>query len=486
LLGPILLVGSMYIGYAFPRLQLPALGVADIVILFVGWSISIILTHKHRPKFYQVKIKYITAPFIKAGMIMLGVEWLLCRMLNANKSSESFIVTMSLFYIVIEMSIIIIWCYVCRPTTRPTDETLKCLFSDRKQMQIDLIKNNEDNIAQTVTLESVHRSVVTEPRGEIIEFIKHNIPVMHIENDAKYGNMRLLITGERLNDVEDLNRFLSSCYDRVMVGGWIICKYKDMDVTIDEWRRKHQGILFYYVYVSQVLLQRFLWAMPGFKWVDSAMTKGRGRLLPRVEAWGRLSYNGFDVVREKRIGDEQYIIARKTKTPSDNPNPSCSPLISLDRIGLYGKMIKIHKVRTMYPYSEYLQKQVFEENQLASSGKINNDYRITRAGSILRKYWVDEVPQFIDWFRGEIKLVGIRAMSLHFFSLYPREYQELFIKVKPGIFSPVFDEETVDFSQIVGTEAAYLRSYQQRPVRTDIIYFFRTICQILFQGTRSR
>ena len=217
-----------------------------------------------------------------------------------------------------------------------------------------------------------------------------------------------------------------------------------------------------------------------------ALTKGRRRALSRVEVWGRLAYCGFDMVQEKVIGTEIYLIARKTKTPADNPKPSWYPVITLDRVGLYGQIIKIHKIRTMYPYSEFLQKRVFEENKLSATGKFNEDYRVTRAGRIMRKYWLDELPQCIDWLRGEIKLVGIRAMSLHFFSLYPREYQELFISVKPGILSPVFDADTPDFNQIVETESQYLRSYVNRPVHTDISYFFKAIDQIILRGTRSQ
>ena len=208
--------------------------------------------------------------------------------------------------------------------------------------------------------------------------------------------------------------------------------------------------------------------------------------MSRVEVWGRLAYCGFDMVQEKVIGTEIYLIARKTKTPADNPKPSWYPVITLDRVGLYGQIIKIHKIRTMYPYSEFLQKRVFEENKLSATGKFNEDYRVTRAGRIMRKYWLDELPQCIDWLRGEIKLVGIRAMSLHFFSLYPREYQELFISVKPGILSPVFDADTPDFNQIVETESQYLRSYVNRPVHTDISYFFKAIDQIILRGTRSQ
>ena len=139
----------------------------------------------------------------------------------------------------------------------------------------------------------------------------------------------------------------------------------------------------------------------------------------------------------------------------------------------------------MYPYSEFLQKKVFEQNELTSTGKFAADFRITEFGKIYRKYWIDEIPQLLDWFRGTIKLVGIRAMSQHFFSLYPQEYQEMYFKVKPGIISPIFDEKTDGFKDIVRIEQAYLESFLKNPVKTDIKYFYITISR-MFGGVRSK
>jgi lipopolysaccharide/colanic/teichoic acid biosynthesis glycosyltransferase len=211
---------------------------------------------------------------------------------------------------------------------------------------------------------------------------------------------------------------------------------------------------------------------------------GRNKVISRAETWGRLFYCGFEVENEIKNGGICYLLARKTKTPSENPNPSFYPIIKLNRVSLYGTIIKIHKIRSMYPYSEFIQKKVFEKASLTSTGKFGNDFRITRIGKIFRKYWIDEIPQFLDWFRGKIKLVGIRAMSQHYFSLYPQEYKDLYYKVKPGIISPIFDEKTDGFSEIVRIEQKYLESYLRNPVKTDFKYFFITM-KHMFKGVRS-
>ncbi len=84
----------------------------------------------------------------------------------------------------------------------------------------------------------------------------------------------------------------------------------------------------------------------------------------------------------------------------------------------------------MYPYSEFLQKQIFEDHGLVGTGKFKNDFRLTEYGKYLRRYWIDELPQIYDWPRGDIKLAGLRATSPHFLSLYPKEFIDLYIRVK--------------------------------------------------------
>jgi lipopolysaccharide/colanic/teichoic acid biosynthesis glycosyltransferase len=237
--------------------------------------------------------------------------------------------------------------------------------------------------------------------------------------------------------------------------------------------------IYYYIYY------RAFSKIPIINKIHLLLSNGSNRVISKAEVWGRLFFNGFDIKKQNLFDGLSFLLVRKELTPSENPNPSFYPIITLDRIGLYGNIIKIHKVRSMYPYSEFLQKKLFEENSISSIGKFGNDFRITRLGKFYRKYWIDELPQIIDWFRGEIKLVGIRALSQHFFSLYSSEYQKFFIQVKPGIISPLFDENTDGFADIERIELKYLKSYLSHPVITDIKYFFITFKQII-SGVRSK
>ena len=65
----------------------------------------------------------------------------------------------------------------------------------------------------------------------------------------------------------------------------------------------------------------------------------------------------------------------------------------MKKIGRYGKPIVVYKIRTMYPYSEYLQDFVLSLSGYSEIGKPAEDFRVTSWGRILRKYWLDELPQ---------------------------------------------------------------------------------------------
>ena len=67
-------------------------------------------------------------------------------------------------------------------------------------------------------------------------------------------------------------------------------------------------------------------------------------------------------------------------------------IIKQKRIGLHGKEFYMYKLRTMHPFSEYLQEYVYKKNELQEGGKIKNDFRISPEGRIFRKFWIDEIP----------------------------------------------------------------------------------------------
>ena len=139
----------------------------------------------------------------------------------------------------------------------------------------------------------------------------------------------------------------------------------------------------------------------------------------------------------------------------------------------------------MHPYAEYLQDYVYETNSLDDSGKFKDDFRLTQWGKVMRKYWLDELPQLINYIRGDIRILGVRAISQHYFNLYPIDVQDLRTQFKPGLVPPYYADLPKNFDEIVESERRYLLAKKQAPFRTDIIYFYRAVKNIVFKRAHS-
>jgi hypothetical protein len=82
--------------------------------------------------------------------------------------------------------------------------------------------------------------------------------------------------------------------------------------------------------------------------------------------------------------------------------------------------------------------------------------------------------------------VGVRAISYHYFSLYPKELQELRIKTKPGLIPPYYVDRPKSFDEICSSEHRYLESYLQHPWKTDWKYFWKATYNIFVKKVRSK
>jgi lipopolysaccharide/colanic/teichoic acid biosynthesis glycosyltransferase len=347
--------------------------------------------------------------------------------------------------------------------------------------------------------ESIFLQFHSEPDKPLVEFMGKNLPglrggpgdVLVLEEEVDEGRpsgadtARLLVSRVRFNDTRRLNRFFLDCARRITMGGYLVGRYLPLENDAREFQRRYAGALYRSVY-----LLHFVWyrAFPKIPWLNKvyfSLTKGRNRVLSKAEIWGRLSYCGMRVVAESAGDGERYLIAQRVGLPVQNRKPTYYPIVSLEKVGLDGKIFHTHKIRTMFPFSEFLQKRVFEDHGLASSGKFLNDFRLTEYGRFLRKYWLDELPGIFDWVRGDIKLVGLRATSRHYLSLYPRELYDLYIQIQPGLVPPIFSESTSGFEQIVQVELTYLQRYWEHPIQTDIQYLMQTFMDIVFRGIRS-
>jgi len=211
----------------------------------------------------------------------------------------------------------------------------------------------------------------------------------------------------------------------------------------------------------------------------------RSKVLSRAEVLGCLCFNGFEIIHEGYAAGLFCFAAQKKTSPDLNGSTSYGPVITLPRIGKGGKTIKVYKMRTMHAYSEYLQEYVYRLNDLQQNGKINKDFRITTAGRFMRRVWLDELPMVFNLLRGDLKLVGVRPLSKQYFSLYDKKLRNKRIRHKPGLVPPYYADLPNSFNEIMKSEKGYLSSYEKNPVRTDIVYFFKAVYNIIFKKIRS-
>ena len=456
--------------------------VVHYILVFLPFFFTVWLTHKHIPKYYQKKPKYVLAPFFKAYIIHFILSLLVFKYYGINRginrSIYSNLLQSLVLYYFIETAIYFFTIkYRNRRNIEESNFQVKKYqqkkYNVLKTKKVDLSKIDEKKISFPIDiLQNLYQLNKTDIKGK---FSVDEFPDEEID---------LFIVNKKVNNLVDINLFFNNCHQKITIGGYLIIGYNNLE-DIEEKIRYSKGIRKFIEKLKFYLFDRAFPKLPVLNKIHLFLTKGKNKVISRAEVWGRLLYHGFDVKKEVKNGDIVYLIAQKDRSISKNPNPSYAPLIRLNRVSLYGNIIKIYKIRSMYPYSEFLQEKVYEMNSLTATGKFNEDFRITKLGKLYRKYWIDETPQFLDLFRGSVKLVGIRAMSLQFFNLYSTEYQELFYQVKPGIISPIFDEKTDSFEDIQKIEKEYLELYLKNPIITDFKYFFKTLGYML-KGVRSK
>lgn len=93
-----------------------------------------------------------------------------------------------------------------------------------------------------------------------------------------------------------------------------------------------------------------------------------------------------------------------------------------ERIGRYGKPFRLFKFRSMRKYAD-------KQGKLTVGMK---DARITRTGYFIRKFKLDEFPQFINVILGDMSIVGPRPEVKEYVDLYTEDQQRI-LDVRPGI-----------------------------------------------------
>jgi len=295
-----------------------------------------------------------------------------------------------------------------------------------------------------------------------------------------------IINLQRINDIRRINKFFELVNEKLPHDGIFIGCCETLDLRLKRLLNKYPFVIKRIMLFIDYVFKRVFPKLPVTQKVYFKLTGGRNRIISRAEALGRLYSCGFEVVQEQTIGSLFYFAVKKNGNPRYDLNPSYGLLFPMVRTGKDGKIIRVYKVRTMYPFSEYLQAYVYEKHKLEEGGKFKNDFRVTQVGRFMRKFWIDELPMFYNVIKGDLKLVGIRPLSKHFLSLYPDELKELRNTVKPGLVPPYYADMPNGLDEIVESEKRYILQYKKAPLRTDWKYFWKAFRNIIFNNARSK
>jgi lipopolysaccharide/colanic/teichoic acid biosynthesis glycosyltransferase len=150
----------------------------------------------------------------------------------------------------------------------------------------------------------------------------------------------------------------------------------------------------------------------------------------------------------------------------DSPGPA---FFRQERVGLGGRPFRIWKFRSMRtdPGAASASREVSPEN----------DPRITRVGAILRRTFLDELPQLLNVLRGQMSMVGPRPETPKYIAYYTEEELQV-LSVKPGIAGPSTLRYSADEPALLASrsdpEGYYTEVLLHERLRLDLGYAARS------------
>jgi len=152
------------------------------------------------------------------------------------------------------------------------------------------------------------------------------------------------------------------------------------------------------------------------------------------------------------------------------------------RVGRNGRQFRIHKFRSMYSDAERRQEVLQQHNELSGPVfKMRDDPRVTPVGRLLRRWSLDEFPQFLNVLAGDMSIVGTRPPTPQEVSEY-EQWHHRRISVKPGLtglWQVSGRNRITDFDDIVRLDLQYIDNWS---LWLDIKIIFLTVAAVFRKG----
>jgi Ca2+/Na+ antiporter len=471
-----------------------------ILIIYGLWFVTALITRKFDSGFRNYY--YAMAQWTKAVIFMAATMAVLIFALDLFHYSRLQI--FGFFVVLITAEFVLYYVYYVRNANGKNGGDIESIEEIKTAIK-------QEDLSLDIDIEDLHSRLTRPVRNKlqevylndspgVFDFLDHTLDLssiiiaesaiihrseMYHQKTTDPPYIRLLINLERVNNIRRVNRYFLEAHKILLPVGYFVGRVNTIALYRRRFFEKYPKYFSQIFYFINYIFRRVFPKLSITKKLYFMITKGENRAISRAETLGRLCFCGFKIVAEREIGDDLYFIAQKVKTSSIDESPSYGPLVKFSRVGVNNGNISVYKLRTMYPYSEYLQKYVYEKNKLQQGGKFKNDFRVTTVGKFMRRTWLDELPMLYNWVRGEMNLIGVRPLSDHYFNLYPEDLQKLRKTVVPGLVPPFYADLPKTFEEICESERKYINSYLRNPARTQWVYFWKAVGNIVFRGARS-
>lgn len=472
----------------------------EILLFFVSWFPVSFLIGKYKEENIRKPFFEGLKPIINSNLVILGVTSLIIVLIQISAYSRVVFFGTYLIAFILEIALYNFISYFNRLQDLPLDEDflVREMRSKKETTETRVKEHLLNGPVDEATYKEVKNLIVEEASESVFLCLDKwvNLSSPHCQllktttrfniGKSPVGKYKCFINLKRINDIRYINKFFEAINEKLPNNGIFIGCVETKDIRKHRILSKYPFIINYAYYIIDFVIKRVL---PKFNLTKSLyffLTRGQNRVLSKAETFGRLYSCGFEVVDEVFVNGLIYFLAIKTGLPHYDPNPTYGPLVKLNRVGKNGKIIKVYKLRTMHPYAEYLQEYIYNRFQLDEGGKFKDDFRVSSLGRFMRRFWIDELPMIFNLIKGDLKIVGVRPLSKHYFSLYNPELQEKRLKTKPGLVPPFYADMPKTLEEIQDSENRYLDLYFKKPFLTDLKYFVVAMKNIFFKKARSK
>jgi exopolysaccharide biosynthesis polyprenyl glycosylphosphotransferase len=207
----------------------------------------------------------------------------------------------------------------------------------------------------------------------------------------------------------------------------------------------------------------------------------------RLEGWGKVYKRIFDIIGSLFLilfaSPIMILTAIAIKIDSKGPVfwSKLDDGSRVKRVGQNGETFNYFKFRSMKPGTHNLRYRELAEEDFRRGPlvKIKNDPRVTKVGKFIRRFSVDELPEFFLVLMGKMSLVGPRPHLPEEVAKYKKHHKKVLI-IKPGItgLAQISGRSDLDFEEEVKLDIYYIENWS---LKLDLYILFKTPFAVLFR-----